>query len=405
MKILQLCPRIPYPPVDGGTIGMYNLSNALVDCGAEVKVLAFNTSKHFIEEKKIDQHYAATHKLETVYIDNSVKPLKAFFNLFSSESYHIARFKSEEFSRKLKQILTADKYDIVQIDYLPMSLYIDDIRQVSDAKVVLRAHNVEYRIWKRLAADEKNPLKKLYLSLLSERLYKYEKDVLGRIDALVTLTDEETTIFRNLGYKGPVCIAPTCFYIEKMTASEKKTDFSLFHLGAMDWMPNQEGMEWFLNDVWPRVKSGFPSVKLYIAGNNMPDRFFAYADERCSVQGRVPDAREFMLSHSVMVVPLLAGSGIRVKIVEGMALGKTIISTSQGAEGLHYVPMENIIIADTAEEMYKAIALCYSSPELCSTIGTNARRLAEDYYDMHKVGEKVAAFYHQLLLEKGHVYI
>lgn len=397
MRVLQLCPRIPYPPVDGGTIGMYNLSNSLVDYGVEVKVLAFNTSKHFVEESKINPHYRSSHQLESVYLDNSLKLFKALLNIFSSESYNIVRFYSEDFSTKLKEILRKTEFDIVQVDYITMALYIKDIREVSKAKVVLRAHNVEHRIWKRLAAEEKNPVKKWYLSLLAKRLFVYEKSILQQVDALVTLTEEETIIFREMGYKGPVCIAPTCFYISEMPPHESTTEFSLFHLGAMDWRPNQEGMEWFLTKIWPRIRDRWNDIFLYIAGNNMPDKFFNYSDDRCKVEGRVPDAQAYMSRYSLMIVPLLAGSGIRVKIVEGMALGKTIISTSQGAEGLHYKHMENIIIADTEQQMIDAVDLCYSNAELMKEIGGNARRLAEDYYDMKKVGANVAEFYSTLL--------
>jgi polysaccharide biosynthesis protein PslH len=405
VKILQLCPRIPFPPVDGGTIGMYNLSNAMLQAGAEVKVLALNTSKHFIEDANINAVYKSTHQLESVYIDNSIKPLKAFLNIFRNESYNISRFYSPEFSKKLKDILQSDEFDVVQVDYLTMAQYIEDIRQVSKAKVVLRAHNVEHRIWKRLASEEKNILKKWYLSLLANRLLEYEKKILQEIDALVALTEEEAEIFKMLGYNGPVCIAPTCFYIDNIEVSKTNSDhFSIFHLGAMDWRPNQEGMEWFLNKVWPGINERWNDIHLYIAGSNMPQKFFAFSNERCHVEGRVPDAKEYMNRHNVMIVPLLAGSGIRVKIVEGMALGKTIISTTQGAEGLHYKHMENIIIADSVQQVIDAIDLCYSNPQLMNEIGANARQLAENYYDMKKVGSNVVSFYEKTF-KKQDLYI
>lgn len=401
MKILQLCPRLPFPPVDGGTIGMYNLSNALVDQGAEVKVLAFNTSKHFLDEKSIDPAYAATHHLETVYLDNHLKVKDAFLNLFNKESYHISRFKSQQFSEKLKQVLSKEKFDIVQLDYLPMALYIEEIRQNTNAKIVLRAHNVENRIWKRLAAEEKNILKKWYLNILSNRLFRFEQSILRKVDALVSLTEEETVIFKSLGYSGPICVAPTCFNISHAEKQNKNNgDFSIFHIGAMDWAPNCEGVEWFIKKVWPKINATHPQIKLFIAGNKMPDRFFAFDKDNCSVRGRVPDAKQFMLEHDVMIVPLFAGSGIRVKIVEGMALGKTVISTTQGAEGLHCNNRENIIIADDADQMYKTVIECYESPELCATIGAGARKLAENYYDMRKVGSDVYKFYEQLLISK-----
>lgn len=398
MKILQLCPRLPYPPVDGGTIAMYNLSNSLVDNGAEVKVLAFNTSKHFTNEKDIDTAYVKTHELETVNLDNKIKIKDAFFNLFTNESYHISRFRSVEFSKKLKEILQNGKFDIVQLDFLTMTLYIDEIRQYSAAKVVLRAHNVEHRIWKRLAREEKNVIKRWYLGILASRLLNFEIKALKKIDALVAITEDDAVKFRSLGFEGPVCIAPIGFNIinDRKQETESK-EFSLFHLGAMDWMPNCEGIEWFLKNVFPKVIVTHPEIKLYIAGNNMPDRFFNYQSENCKVYGRVPDAQKFMNEHSVMIVPLFAGSGIRVKIVEGMALGKTVISTTQGAEGLHCKHMENIIIADIADEMYKSIISCFESPELTKRIGKNARLLAENYYDTKIIGEELLKFYNKML--------
>ena len=396
MKILQLCPRIPFPPVDGGTIGMYNLSKALLDHGAYVKVLAFNTSKHYIQETEIDHEYIKSHQLETVFLDNKINIIDAFLNLFTKDSYHISRFKSALFSEQLKQILIKEEFDIIQIDYLPMALYIDQIRAFSKAKIVLRAHNVEHRIWKRLAEENKNILKRWYLRKLSSRLYEFEKNVLRKIDALVSLTEEETVIFKAMKFDGPFCIAPTCFYIDPDIPDIKQNQFSIFHIGAMDWLPNCEGLEWFIREAWPKVLTTFPDLKLYIAGNKMPEKFFQLKSKNINVQGRVADARQFMLEHTLMIVPVFAGSGIRVKIVEGMALGKTIISTSQGAEGLHYNDMENIIIANTADEISEAIAKCYHSEELVRTIGKNARTLALQYYDMRKVGERVWKFYEEL---------
>ena len=190
MKILQLCPRIPYPPVDGGTLGLYNLSKALYLQNAEITVLAFNTSKHFVKDDQISAEYLSTHHLHQVYLDNRPTVLSAIINLFSNQSYHISRFITKDFEEKLVSLLKSNSFDIIQVDYLVMAAYIDVIRKHSNAKVVLRAHNVEYRIWKRLAEIEANILKRKYLFILAKRLQDFETSVLSKVDAIVALTEE-----------------------------------------------------------------------------------------------------------------------------------------------------------------------------------------------------------------------
>ncbi len=396
VKILQLCPRVPFPPVDGGLLGLYNMAKALHHQGAKVKMLAFNTSKHFVNIKDVPDEFVKTYQLETVYLDNNISIFSALKNLFSKQSYHISRFISEDFAKALIAILEKENFDIIQLDYLTMAVYIDVIRKHSKAKLIYRAHNVEYRIWERLAESENNFVKRWYLKLLAKRLKNFEFDVINKVDAIVALTEEETKIFRDMGSKVPICIAPTCFFIEEFKPVEYPKEFSLFHIGSMDWMPNTTGLKWFLKEVWTKVNVTHPQIKLYLAGNKMPKEFLSLNNENCHVQGRVEDAKQFIAEHSVMIVPLLAGSGIRVKIVEGMAMGKPIISTSQGAEGLHYENRKNILIADTPEEFYDAIIECYQSVELRKTLGENARQLAFEYYDMNKVGAKVYSFYQSL---------
>ena len=124
----------------------------------------------------------------------------------------------------------------------------------------------------------------------------------------------------------------------------------LFHIGSMNWLPNIEGIEWFIENVWPLIIEQYPSITFTIAGRNIPNQFYAKNIKNFKVEGEVPDAKQFMLSKDIMIVPLLSGSGIRIKIIEGMALGKTIITTSIGAEGLDINDGVNILIANTPQE-------------------------------------------------------
>ena len=170
MKILQICNKPPYPAVDGGAIAMNNTTQGLISNGYEVKVLAISTAKHPVNIESLPEDYLVSTKFESVFIDTSIKLKDAFINLFSSKSYNIERFISNDFTKKLIETLEKEKFDIIIIESLFVAPYITAIKKISKAKIVLRAHNVEYKIWERISSNTKNPIKKTYLSLLAKRL-------------------------------------------------------------------------------------------------------------------------------------------------------------------------------------------------------------------------------------------
>ncbi|MEI7500973.1 MAG: glycosyltransferase, partial [Bacteroidota bacterium] len=170
---------------------------------------------------------------------------------------------------------------------------------------------------------------------------------------------------------------------------------SLFSLGSMNWIPNHEGIRWFLVNVWPDVHKQFPELKYYLAGREMPGWMSSLDIRNVIVVGEVEEASAFLASKAIMIVPLFSGSGIRVKIIEGMAAGKTIISTSIGAEGINYTNRENILIADAPCEFFEMISMCVSNPEIGIKIGKRARTLIETDYNSKNLIQKLVAFYQQ----------
>ncbi|HRJ36824.1 MAG TPA: glycosyltransferase family 4 protein, partial [Flavobacteriales bacterium] len=171
---------------------------------------------------------------------------------------------------------------------------------------------------------------------------------------------------------------------------------SLFHIGAMDWTPNSEGIEWFLKEVWPIVRKSYPNLKFHLAGRKMPDDLMNNAPENVIVYGEVKSATAFMNSKSIMVVPLLTAGGMRVKIIEAMALGKAVISTRIGAEGIDCRKGENILIANSPEEFSQAISQLIENQQLFTSIGINARKLVEQHYDNRLLTRDLLNFYHSL---------
>lgn len=402
MRILQLCLRIPFPPLDGGSIAMLNLANSLAGAGAEVKMLAFNTKKHFVPDAEIDDRFRKKFSLETVYLDASVKFFPALANLlFSDKSYNIARFESKDFTARLESILAKNTFDIVQLESLFLAPYVQLIRKKSAAKIILRSHNVEYKIWERLRDTCFNPFRHWYLTILAGRIKKYELSMLNRYDAIVSITPEDKKIFEEEKCGIPVHVSPAGIDFEKYPdASQVKEPFSVFHLGSMDWMPNIEAVQWFVSSVMNKIAKKDKNIKFFFAGRNMPARLMKMNSGSVTVEGSITHSIEYMMPKSIMIVPLLSGSGMRVKIIEGMALGKTVITTTIGAEGIDCTHEKNILIADTAEEFAAAINRCYENRGLCREIGTNARNLVKEKYDNSRIGKDLLDFYFDMKIRK-----
>lgn len=365
-------------------------------CGNQVTVMAMRTPKSNVREEEIDPDYRKKTSFRSVFIDTAVKPLPALRNLFSDKSYNITRFYSQVFDDVLKQLLLSEKFDIIQLETLWVTPYVETIRKNSKAKIIFRSHNVEYMIWQRLAEITNNPLKKWYLNLLAARLKKYEIRMLNKYDGMACITELDALKFKNLGCNIPIIHTPFGIRISDYKINGKSVSPSLFHIGAMDWMPNEEAIKWFLKTIWPKIHLKYPDLNLYLAGRNMPEWLNELKMENVVVEGEVPDSSDFINAHSVMIVPLQSGGGMRIKIIEGMALEKTIISTTIGAEGIACEDKVNILIANTEREFEQAIDLCMTNKELSDTIGKNARTLIENKYDNHKICERLSEFYQTL---------
>jgi len=398
MKVLFLCNKSPYPPKEGGPIAMNALIEGLADAGHKVKVLAINSNKYGIDVNEIPEYYRKKTNIETAYINLAIKPLDAFINLFTNKSYHVQRFISKDFEEKLIRILSKEDFDIVQFETLFISPYIEIIRKYSRAKIILRSHNIEHIIWRRVAEITTNPLKKYYLGHLWKTLRDYELGKLNDYDGIVTITKNDGDFFIKNGCNIPLTAIPFGINLEKFKAERNiETRFpSLFLIGAMNWIPNIEGVKWFLDKVWPTVTKNFPDLKLYLAGREMPDWLTNLNMENIEVLGEVDDALDFIASNAIEVVPLFSGSGIRIKIIEGMAMGKAVVSTSIGAEGINVEHEKNIMLADDPESFYQAIKKCVESRQYCSELGENARQLIEKDHDNKKLIKKLEMFYQSI---------
>ena len=398
MRILQLCNKPPYPPIDGGTMAMHNLSRGLINAGHEVKVLCISTAKHALNMEALPKEYRESTRIEGVFVDTSLNVVDAFNDLLNADNYNISRFFSPDMDIRLIRLLTEEKFDIIQLESLFMTPYIPTLRRYTGAPIVLRSHNLEHVIQQRIATGEKNFLKKPYRKFLAKQLQEYEMAVLDRVDGVAAISPADAEHFVEHGTSTPIISIPFGVDLNEYEwvprSASKKPVF--FHLGSMDWLPNEEGVRWLLDSVWPKVLEKRPEARLNLAGNRMPKDLIGTKNKGVLCRGRVKDAFDYMKARDIMVVPLFSAGGMRVKIIEGMALGKAIISTPIGAEGIAYTEGKEILIGRNAKEFIEHMIDLIDHPERLEELGQNARALIQSSYAEKKIVKDLVAFYKRL---------
>jgi len=401
MKILFLTNKFPYPPKDGGAIATFQHVWGLADIGAEVTLLSINTKKHYFDVGSLPEDISRKVALRTVYIDTSLSALDAIKNLiFSDLPYNAERFISGDFEKTLVEVLTSTDFDFVQLEGLYLCPYINLIRKHTKAKISYRAHNIEHEIWSRSLSREKNHLKRRYLKILSNRLDAFERGFINQYDLLVPITSRDAEAFSGMGNTKPCHVSPTGVDPQNYKPRPDAVRYpSLFHLGALDWFPNQEGLLWFLRNVWRYLSKDYPELQFFVAGRNAPqwlvDEFKKFRN--IVFAGEVEDAHDFLNKHAIMIVPIFSGGGMRIKIVEGMALQKTIISTPVGAEGIPITPGKEMLIATNPDEFSFNIEKMLNNRQLFDQIGTNALNFVLSKFDSKVIAQELYNFYESQL--------
>jgi glycosyltransferase involved in cell wall biosynthesis len=392
MKILVLSNKAPFPANDGSSIAIANLALGLADNGIDLHLLTINTKKHFKADEKIDAFIKEKTHYQSVYKDTNPSMFGAFLNLLSSHSYFVSRFYFSEFEQALIHQLKTQTFDIIQLEGVFMASYIPIIKKYSKSKITLRAHNVEHQIWDRLLIQEKSILKRAYLSLQNKRLKKFELQAFEKCDAI----DKQTIKSLMPSQKIETCLTGLNL-MDYVPVTLPKKQNTVFHFASMDWMPNVEAVDWLLEKVWKDVLKEIPDAKLILAGRGMPTSLLQKASASITIIDNVPSSSEFYNTYDIMLVPLWSGSGLRIKLVEGLAYGKAIITTSIGAEGIPYVANEHVMIADNHTEFIRAIILLLKDEQTKQALQQEARHLAEKEFDYKRVAETLMMFYTQLL--------
>jgi glycosyltransferase involved in cell wall biosynthesis len=376
MKILVVGNRFPWPLHDGGAIASYRLLKSLSSAGHEVVFFSFNTVKHHVSSESIQKEFSFCRTV-AVSLNADVKPLDALRNLFTPHSYFIERYNQKEAQTQLKQLVSEEKFDLAILEGFYSSAILPVLKD--QLPVIYRAHNLEYQIWQRLAENESSWLKRVYLKIQVKRLKKEEINLLNQVNATIAISPNDASIFQQLSPK------PVHLYLPgveiQINGKSKLQPQSLFHLGSMEWDANQQGVEWFLRKVWPLVLSEHPDLTFHLAGKGLKKSDSKYFQQGVMNHGEVNDAREFMLNHGICIVPILAGSGIRMKLLDAMNFGIPCVATSIGAQGLKVESGNQLEIADNPKDFAAKIIGLLNDRLKAIQMGKNAAAYIQENHN------------------------
>ncbi len=389
MKILVIDEEFPFPLNTGKRLRTYNL----------IRVLALENEVSYLAYSEPDTDAVSFMKKNNITpvcvppVDRTQQGLKfywrLFTNLFSPYPYIVTSHFSQHFQKQLNTLLQQDKYDIVLCEWTPYAIFIKDI---SHAKKIVVAHNIETSIWRRYEQNEKNPIRRFYISIQRAKVDRFEQSAFKWADGATAVSQNEADIISGWGVPYPVAVVDNGVDLTYFCSSsnEPTKSNSLVFTGSMDWRPNQDAMLYFTEQILPLVQKEVPDISITMVGRKPPREIEELAkDSHITVTGTVDDVRPYIAEASVYIVPLRIGGGSRLKILEAMAMGKAVISTSIGAEGLRVTDGEHLLIRDGEQAFTEGIISLLHNTDMRNRLGQAGRQLVEREYGWESIGQRL----------------
>ena len=403
MKILQISHRLPFPLIDGGKKGIYGFTSGFHQHPAVKWNGLISIAPD--DERNVDlttlQNSTDMLSVHYKHTKNRIMDL-ARNSLLSKLPYTMEKYIFADVLKTILDTIRQQRVDLVHFDHLHTAYYAMKVREsFPDVKIVLREHNVESTILERLAQTSKNPANRAVYALQAKRLQTYEADHLARFDLVLPITDVDTSRVCSLTPTAQVLTLPAGSDVPERQLRQVKSDkdvLTVLHIAAMDWIPNQDGLRWFLREVLPLLEKAVAlPFKLHVVGKNMPKEFLDFRHPLVVVHGFVDDLTPLLKEADLAVVPLHVGGGMRVKILDYMANGIPVVSTSVGAEGITGGDTPFILIGDGVEGFASATANLLSNPTLREQLRNRAFDEAKSRYTWAAIVDRLVAIYADLI--------
>lgn len=401
LRILFLTNRLPYPVTDGQSRRTYHILQGL-SARNEVHLLSLCSSSKQADSTTIQHLRNFCHGVDVVLAPPKNFSLRMVIRLFRSllslKPYTFWRHYSRVFLRKSLDLIEGQQFDIVHCDILPIAYVIRSIRKTPCS---LTDHDICYVKAARIAQKVANPVLKAMYFLEAAKLRRWEKAVFSEVSLGLVVSEVDKGILQNLTGRDDLEVIPNGVDPEEFAPhSAEPEPATLLWVGGFDYSPNRDAVRWLLTEIFPLVRERVPEVRLKLVGGGQSSslRRLVGKDEFIEFAGFVDDPVPHLHAATVFVVPLRSGSGTRLKMLEAMAAGKAIVTTSLGAEGIRGEHEKHFLVADTPKEFAEMVTRAVKSSEIRSTLGHNARALVREIYDWRVIVEELQRHYERLSL-------
>jgi len=395
MRILQLSQQFPFPEIDGGKIGIANIYKGLAKKAAKVTLLYYNDS--IIDHKIIEE---AKNYGNLIDINHSIKNTK--FRILKSildnkPIYLRKHFNNSLFKNVLNRIKN-EKFDIIHADHSAMAELAIKLKKILNIPIGLRLHNIEWKIWHRYAEELKSGLKYKYILRQARLLKKFEEELIKQFDVLFPITNIDLEYLKDLDPNLNLVMASAGVDVEKMKAIKiEKNPFELIIATTYRWIHNTNGLIWFIEKVLPDLTKEIPEIKLTLIGKDIPDSLRKFQSQNVDAIGFVDSIIPYLSRASIYISPLFVGAGIRIKILEAMAMELPVVSTSIGAEGIFATEKDGLLIANNEYEFREQILKLIRNQNLRTQYGKNARNFIINNFTWDISVSKIYEAYKKLL--------
>jgi glycosyltransferase involved in cell wall biosynthesis len=397
MRVLYISVAYPLPANNGAKMRLWAILRAIKNAGHELSLASF---------AEPGEGAGTEQDLATVCTDTDIVTLsytrlsaggdygKRLRGLLSSSPFTLERLRSSEMAERLKRRVREHSFDVIVCDNVFAAVNLP----ASASPVVMNSQNVEYRILQRYIEHERNPLKALYARVEAHKLRRFEAAMYRRAIMAMACSSVDTGLIRSLCPGIETAVAPNVVDVHEYPPAAGEEPLAVLYQGGMDWFPNRDALQYFVRDILPLVRKEVPGVRLVAAGRNPSPEFRAQFSDVAALEftGTLADLRPVIAKAAVCVVPLRIGSGTRLKILEAGAMGKAMVSTSVGVEGLDFIAGKEILVADDPATFARDVVQLLNDPARRKALGEAARNRVLQDYDITALERYIATAFQKL---------
>jgi glycosyltransferase involved in cell wall biosynthesis len=399
VDILFVTTEVPSPTGGGGLIANYYHLRGLVEAGHRVRLVTYAAPGAPAARPP------AENRVQTTRIPGPGRSTPADFvgNLFRREPLPIRRYMLAEAAGAVRALVAGTRFDLFHLASLHTAHLLPLLRESSGAPAVLYEHNVQSTVHELVYRMQRNPVHRWYAKNQWEKMRAYETEVCPQFDLVLAFSDPDAGTLRRMSPGSKVAYLPLAVDVCTLAGIREAEEIDLLWIGSFRWAPNLDSLRWFSDAVLPEILRRRPGATVAVAGSSPPKwvKGLSRLGKGVRVLGEVADAHRLMARSRVVIVPLRIGSGVRVKIIEALALGRAVLTTGLGCEGLELVSGTHAVIADDAETLAGEAVRVLEDAPFRERLGSAGRALALDRHDYRAVAVEMGRLYEALQRQRS----